>query len=110
MARCIDDVGLARKNNQSFTTTVPAGAAVRFATAATARLLVTNCAQNGRFNCVDPKYGISSQLYVRPLITVWADGMIQPIAGKESREGKAAERGMTAACIDTLHAKLCRPS
>jgi hypothetical protein len=89
MARCIDDVGVCPQKQPILPTTVPthfpflalryvdiAGAAVRIATGATARLLVTNCGQNGRFNGVDPKYGISSRSYVRPLITVWAGGMV----------------------------------
>src|ERR1700709_1272423 len=39
---------------------IPVGRAVRAAAAAGACLLVANCAQNGKFSRVDPKYGVSS--------------------------------------------------
>src|SRR4051794_41410867 len=36
------------------------GQAARIAAAASACLLLANCAQNGKFSRVDPKYGVSS--------------------------------------------------
>jgi rare lipoprotein A len=58
------------------------GQAVRIAAAATACLLLANCAQNGKFSRVDPKYGVSSS----PRVVAFGEPV--PKGGGTYRVGK----------------------
>src|SRR5437588_6387550 len=58
------------------------GQAARIAVAATACLLVANCAQNGKFSRVDPKYGVSSS----PRVVAFGEPV--PKGGGTYRVGK----------------------
>jgi rare lipoprotein A len=62
--------------------TVQLGRAVRAATAAAACLMLANCAQNGKFSRVDPKYGVSSS----PRVVAFGEPV--PKGGGTYRVGK----------------------
>src|SRR3954467_8348321 len=62
--------------------TVQLGRAVRAAAAAGACLLLANCAQNGKFSRVDPKYGVSSS----PRVVAFGEPV--PKGGGTYRVGK----------------------
>src|SRR5438128_10412847 len=58
------------------------GRAVRAAAAAAACLMLANCAQNGKFSRVDPKYGVSSS----PRVVAFGEPV--PKGGGTYRVGK----------------------